>query len=68
MLRRIARCQLEGQLEGLSVNYTAYLDAGSVSMVVSAIAAGAAGVAVFFKTYARKLTGRSKSKPDTPEE
>jgi hypothetical protein len=31
-----------------------YLDPGSVSMVASAIAAGIAGVFVFFKTSARR--------------
>jgi hypothetical protein len=39
------------------IHYLAYLDAGSGSMIVQAIVAGAAGVAVFFKLYWRRLTG-----------
>jgi hypothetical protein len=34
----------------------AYLDAGSASLVVQAIVAGAAGVAVFFKLGWRRIT------------
>jgi hypothetical protein len=33
----------------------AYLDAASGSMIVSAIVAGGAGIAVFFKTMGRRL-------------
>ena len=35
----------------------AYLDAGSSSMIVSAVVAGAAGISVFFKLGWRRLTG-----------
>ena len=34
----------------------AYLDAGSASLVIQAIVAGAAGVAVFFKLGWRRIT------------
>jgi uncharacterized membrane protein YhhN len=39
------------------IHYLAYLDAGSGSMIVQAIVAGAAGAAVFLKLYWRRLTG-----------
>jgi L-serine deaminase len=38
----------------------AYLDAGSGSLIVQAIVAGAAGVAVAAKLYWRRLTGLFK--------
>jgi hypothetical protein len=41
----------------------AYLDAGSVSMFLTAVAGGVAGVAVFIKSYARRLTGRVLRRP-----
>jgi L-serine deaminase len=36
----------------------AYLDAGSGSLIVQAVVAGAAGMAVAVKLYWRRLTGR----------
>jgi hypothetical protein len=36
----------------------AYLDAGSGSLIVQAVVAGAAGIAVAVKLYWRRLTGR----------
>jgi hypothetical protein len=39
----------------------AYLDAASGSFVVQAIVAGAAGVAVFFKLFWRRLTSPFRS-------
>ncbi len=46
--------------------HLAYLDAASGSMIVQAVVAGAAGAAVFFKLFWRKLTapfrGRSSDK------
>jgi hypothetical protein len=41
----------------------AYLDAGSGSLIVQAIVAGAAGIAVAAKLYWRRLTGLFKRQP-----
>jgi hypothetical protein len=48
------------------IHYLAYLDAGSGSMIVQAIVAGAAGAAVFFKLYWRRLTSAFR-KPSAAE-
>jgi hypothetical protein len=48
----------------------AYLDAASGSFVVQAIVAGAAGAAVFFKVFWRRLTSslrRTSAVEATPE-
>jgi hypothetical protein len=54
--------------EGASV-HLAYLDAGSGSLIVSAIVGGAAGAAVFAKLAWRRVTGvfRKGSSTPTPE-
>ncbi|GAA4723637.1 hypothetical protein [Phytohabitans rumicis] len=41
----------------------AYLDAGSGSLIVQAVVAGAAGMAVAVKLYWRRLTGRFRRRP-----
>ena len=41
----------------------AYLDAGSASLVIQAIVAGAAGVAVFFKLGWRRITSPFRRSP-----
>ena len=41
----------------------AYLDAGSASLVIQAIVAGAAGVAVFFKLGWRRITSPFRRRP-----
>jgi hypothetical protein len=38
------------------MDFVAYLDAGSASLLTSAIVAGAAGAAVFFKVWWRRIT------------
>lgn len=42
----------------------AYLDAGSGSLIVQAVVAGAAGMAVAVKLYWRRLTGRFRRRAD----
>lgn len=37
--------------------HLAYIDAGSGSLIIQALVAGAAGVAVFFKLGWRRITG-----------
>ncbi|GLI01275.1 hypothetical protein [Phytohabitans aurantiacus] len=44
----------------------AYLDAGSGSLIVQAVVAGAAGMAVAVKLYWRRLTGRFRRRADAP--
>lgn len=41
----------------------AYLDAGSGSLIVQAVVAGAAGAAVTVKLFWRRLTGRFRRQP-----
>jgi hypothetical protein len=41
----------------------AYLDAGSGSLIVQAIVAGAAGAVVAVKLYWRRITGRFRRQP-----
>jgi hypothetical protein len=41
----------------------AYLDAGSGSLIVQAVVAGAAGMAVAVKLYWRRLTGMFRRQP-----
>jgi len=41
----------------------AYLDAGSGSLIVQAVVAGAAGVVVAVKLYWRRLVGRFRKQP-----
>jgi hypothetical protein len=54
----------------VTVTVLAYLDANSASMIASAAAAGAAGVAVAAKVGWSRMTGRFRPKqsaePDTP--
>lgn len=45
----------------------AYLDANSGSLIAGAIAAGAAGFAVFFKSGMRRFTGVFKRKPQAQD-
>jgi len=46
--------------------HLAYLDAGSGSLIVSAIAGGAAGAAVFAKLAWRRVTGVFRRGSDAP--
>jgi hypothetical protein len=41
----------------------AYLDAGSGSLIVQAVVAGAAGAVVAVKLYWRRITGRFRKQP-----
>ena len=45
------------------MTHLAYLDAGSGSLIVQAVVAGAAGMAVAVKLYWRRLTGRFRRQP-----
>lgn len=41
----------------------AYLDAGTGSMLLAAIAGGAAGVTYFFRSLVARVTGRGRGTP-----
>jgi hypothetical protein len=43
--------------------HLAYLDAGSGSLIIQAVVAGAAGAAVAVKLYWRRITGRFRKQP-----
>jgi hypothetical protein len=45
------------------VRQLAYLDAGSGSLIVQAVVAGAAGLVVAAKLYWRRITGRFRRRP-----